>query len=156
MTSQQADPPEVLSLSQVADRLGMKRPNVSKFLTRRGVRPYLKKASGYFWRADEIDRVKAEREADERQMAADRQRRDSALRRSGREPEPTVHPGAERLGDRQKAVLRALASRPLKSDGEAMRAAFRRLSERGLVEPVRGEQGVFALTSKGQEVAASL
>src|SRR4051812_5021381 len=112
MTQEHVEPelPEVLSLSQVADRLSMKRSNVTKFLTRRGIRPAIKKAAGYFWRAEEIERVKAEREADTRQMEADRRRRESALNPAAREEEPKV-PGGERLGDRQKAVLRALLNR---------------------------------------------
>lgn len=148
------EPPEVLSNNQVAARLQMKRPNVSKFLMRRGIRPAAKKAHGYFWSVEDVERVKVEREADEAQMAADRKRRETALRRQGGEPEPEVHPAAARLGERQQAVLRALRERPLKSTNEATRAAFRRLSERGLVHQI--EEGAWALTILGQDVAATL
>jgi hypothetical protein len=147
-------PPRVLTLAEVATRLNMSRSNVAKFLARRDVSPWLKKAQGYFWREEDIERVKAEREADPERMAADERRRQAALRGPAPKPERLPVP---RLGPTQKAVLKAMRERPGSSgDGDATRMALMRMRERGLVEAVEGERGLYSLTPLGLEVAGKL
>lgn len=147
--------PRVLSLSEVAERLGMKPPNVAKFLARRGIEPVLAKAQGYFWAEDAIERVKAEREADEARMAADARRRKAALEgpaeREPREPKP-------RVGGRQAELLEAMLRRPISADDNATRLAIRRLRLRGFVKATRTANGgaVYQLTEAGREVAGRL
>lgn len=151
-------PPRVLSLSEAAEVLHMKRPNVAKFLARRGVSPAIEKASGYFWWEADILRVKAEREADERRMGSDRRRRASALARAaggeaGREMPP---PEIPRLGRTQRDLLTSMLRRPVVPtvDGPE-RFALRRLAQRGLATPIEGERG-FTLTDEGRRVAAEV
>lgn len=143
--------PRVLSLSEAAERLNMKPPNVAKFLARRGVEPAFAKAQGYFWNEADIDRVKGEREADEARMAADERRRQAALEgaapREEREPKP-------RVGGHQAELLTTLMSKPIAPSSNAERLALRRLRLRGLVtaEP----NGPFQLTDAGRELAGRL
>lgn len=153
-----ADPapmPRVLSLSEVAERLNMKRPNVAKFLLRRGIMPQFTKASGYFWNEVTIDAVKAEREADEARMAADDRRREGAL--VGARPRVRRPPELVRLGATQRDLLDRLAERPVHGTNDSDRLALRRLRERGLVEPVpNARRGTYQLTAKGRGAAAKL
>lgn len=146
--------PRVLSLSEAAERLRMKRPNVAKFLSRRGVEPAFTKAQGYFWWEADIDRVKAEREADAVRMAADAKRRLAAIH-GGVQREP-VPPELARLGATQRELLTTMLRRPGTVTDESSRAALRRLRERGLVEPVRGENGTFQLTAKARPLVSQL
>lgn len=137
--------PRVLSLTEAAARLKMKPPNVAKFLARRGVKPVLSKAQGYFWSEDDIERVKAAREQDTARMASDRRRRRGALQGHA----------ASRLGQHQLALLPRLLRTPLTPATEAERHALRRLRERGLVKAVR--QGrAYELTPAGRELAVDL
>jgi hypothetical protein len=146
----------VLSLSECAERLRMKRSNVAKFLARRGVEPAFPKAQGYFWWASDIERVKAEREADERRMTADEKRRHAALHgRAEARAEPPP-PELRRIGATQRAVLSELLRRPVRPETDAERLALRRLRERGLVESVPGERGVYQLNTVGRAAAVRL
>lgn len=143
--------PRVLSLSEAAERLNMKPPNVAKFLARREVKPALAKAQGYFWLESDIERVKGEREADEARMAADERRRRAALEgaapREPREPKP-------RVGGHQADLLTTLLSKPVTPGSNAERLALRRLRLRGLVEAA--DDGAFQLTDAGRELAGRL
>jgi hypothetical protein len=154
MTDTAAEPRRVLSLSESAERLRMKRPNVAKFLARRGVEPAFSKAQGYFWWEDEIERVKAEREADATRMAADERRRRSALARRGEAGHETPPPELPRLGATQRGVLVEMLRRPVEPTDE-VRFALRRLAQRGLAERVPGER-LFTLTGEGRRVAAEV
>lgn len=150
-------PRRVVSLSEIATLLGMKRSNVAKFLARRGIAPAIEKAQGYFWWADEIEKVKAEREADTAKLEADRKRRATALR--GRAPEPEVLPPAlKRMGARERSMLAELMLRPVTPRSDASRrAALRRLSDRGLCQVIPGSTPItYALTSKGAEAGGAL
>jgi hypothetical protein len=147
----------VLSLSEAADLLHMKRSNTGKFLRRRGVEPAFPKAQGYFYWAADIERVKAEREANEERMAADARRRESALNRTRGEvntgPPP---PEVERLGPAQRAVLSELVRKPLPVTGEN-RFTIHRLRQRGLVDYVPGATPRTAqLTAEGGRLAGWL
>lgn len=149
--------PRVLTLSETADRLNMKRSNVAKFLARRGVQRAFAKRVGYFWYEDAIDQVKAEREADEERMAADERRRESALRRADGQPAPEpVRTPSVRLGRTQRDLMEELRERPARPSNDARRLALRRLRERGLVENTPGERGLYQLTDSGLEVAGQL
>lgn len=146
--------PRVLTLSEVAERLNMKRSNVAKFLARRGIQPSLAKASGYLWREDLIDAVKADREADEARMAADARRREGALHGAAvpsRQP-----PELQRLGSTQRELLARLCERPVRPISNSDRLALRRLRERGLVALVPGERGIYQLTPEGGRTAGLL
>lgn len=157
MTMSPASVPRVLSLAEVADRLDMKRPNVAKFLARHNVAPAYKKASGYFWHEADIERIKAQREADTERMAADARRREAALRRNHNEVVTPVPPAAAlRLGRTQREVMERLAQRPIRAENDAVRLALRRLRERHLVESVAGERGLYALTDEGRSAVAGL
>lgn len=145
-----------LSLSEVAEILHMKRPNVAKFLARRGVEPAFAKAQGFFWWESDILKVKAEREADEERMAADAQRRRSAQARvRGEVPAEPPRPEV-RLGERQTAVMLQLLRRPVAPTDE-VRFSLLRLAKRGLVERFEVD-GVrrYRLTDEGRRVAGSL
>lgn len=145
----------LLSLSEAADVLKMKRPNVAKFLARRGIKPAVPKAQGYFWWAADIERAKREREADKARMAADAQRRESALH--GRRREPSPPPELARLGRAQREVLSELLRHPIPRPQDARRFALLRLAKRGLAEELTGEAGsVFALTEQGRALAGHL
>lgn len=147
----------VLQLSEIAVRLEMKRSNVAKFLARRGVRPIIAKSSGYLWREEDIERVKAEREADAERMDADRRRRESAVRRVDGQPGPPVeHVPGPRLGRTQRDLVEELTERPRTATGESRRHAMRRLRFRGLVEAVPGERNLYQLTDSGREIAGQL
>lgn len=149
-----APAPRVMSLSEVADLMDMKRPNVAKFLARRGVRPMFAKAQGYFWDAAEVERVKAEREADDDLMAANERRRAAALglEMPPRPEEPQRMPEAARLGPRQRELLQEMEQRPGTPVDDAQRLVLRRLRLRGLVEPVPGERKLYQLTDLGRRV----
>jgi hypothetical protein len=151
-------PRRVLSLAEVADRLDMKRPNVAKFLARHGIEPAFAKASGYLWFEEDIERIKAQREADAERLAADQRRREAALRRNQNtvEPAPVPPAAAIRLGRTQREVLERLAQRPVRAENDAVRLAMRRLRERHLVAAVPGERGLYALTDEGRSAAAAL
>lgn len=146
-TTTEAPPevPRVLSLTEAAQRLKMKPPNVAKFLERRGVAPALAKAQGYFWREEDIERVKAEREADTKRMAEDRKRRRGALRGQSK----------TRLGPHQLALLPRLLRRPVRPADNAERLAIRRLRERGYVEPTQDGRA-YKLTAAGRAMAVNL
>lgn len=146
--------PRVLSLSEAADRLRMKRSNVAKFLGRRGVQPAFTKAQGYFWWEADIERVKAEREADTRRMAADEKRRRAAVE-GGVKREP-IPPELSRLGATQRNLLQTMLRRPCTAGSDAERLAIRRLRSRGLVEPVPGERGAHQLTDTARGLVAQL
>lgn len=147
--------PRVLSLSEVADRLNMKRPNVAKFLARREVEPAFSKAQGYFWWESDIERVRLEREADATKMDADCRRRESAL--GGRaEPVAPLPPELARLGESQKRLAAELLRRPVRPAIEADRFALRRLRGRGLAERVEGEPGLWTATALLRRLAEFL
>lgn len=154
MTAQEA-PPRVLSLSEAAERLNMKRSNVAKFLARRNVQPAFAKAQGYFYWEDDIDRVKREREADTRRMAADNKRRRAALGSGEIRSEP-VPPELSRLGATQRALLGELLRRPVRPDTDAKRLALRRLAERGLAGPMPDTPGTYLITPTGRSAAGRL
>lgn len=145
--------PRVLSLSEAADRLRMKRSNVAKFLARREVQPAFSKAQGYFWWEADIERVKAEREADEKRMAADERRRRAAVE-GGVQREPVPQEIA-RLGSTQRDLLLTMLRRPYATNGDAERLAMRRLVSRGLAEPVPGERA-FQLTARARPLVGQL
>lgn len=147
--------PRVLSLAEVAERLNMKRPNVAKYLARHGIRPAFAKASGYLWHEADIERIKAQREADEAKLAADERRREAALRNSDGTAAPVPPQAALRLGRTQREVMERLAQRPVRPENDAVRLALRRLRERDLVEAA-GERGLYQLTDEGRDVAAAL
>lgn len=147
--------PRVLSLSEAASRLNMKRSNVAKFLARRSVEPAFAKAQGYFWWEADIERVKAEREADKARMKADAKRRRAALKRTGEVPVTVPPPELARLGERQKLMLGELLRHPVAPGDDATRLALRRLRDRGLVEKVQGT-GTYQLTTTGREAAVQL
>lgn len=154
MTIKAQAPPRVLSLSEAADRLHMKRSNVAKFLARRGVTPAFSKAQGYFWWESDIVRVKEEREADEKRMAADEKRRRAAVE-GGVKREP-IPPELSRLGATQRDLLSTMLRRPYSPANDAERLALRRLASRGLAEPVPGERGAHQLTATARGLAARL
>lgn len=144
----------VVSLSEAANLLHMKRPNVAKFLARRGIEPAFPKAQGYFWWLADVERAKAEREADEEKMRADRQRRESAL--NGRpEPAPSRPPELAHLGKAQRDLALVLLRHPIPYPKDASRFALRRLRQRGLVEPVPGET-TWQATARLREIAGWL
>jgi predicted DNA-binding transcriptional regulator AlpA len=152
------DGERVLSLSEVAERLRMKRPNVAKFLARRGVEPAFPKAQGYFWWESDVERVKAEREADPDRMAADARRRRTAVARAGGEADQEETPpevDVNRLGITQQLLLQEMLRRPVPPDGNTARSALRRLALRGLAERVPGER-VYQLTPLGRRAAAEV
>lgn len=151
-------PDRVLSLSEVADLLDMKRPNVAKYLARKGIRPKFAKAQGYFWDAAEVERVKAEREADEELMAVNARRRAAALGNPLPPPERPVPraPEAARLGPRQRELLLEMEQRPGTPIDDARRLVLRRLRLRGLVEPVPGERKLYQLTEAGRRAVEVL
>jgi hypothetical protein len=154
VTIKAQETPRVLSLSEAADLLRMKRSNVAKFLARRGVNPAFTKAQGYFWWEADILRVKEEREADTERMAADEKRRRAAVE-GGIHREP-VPPEIARLGRTQRDLLQSMLRRPTTAASDKERLALRRLVSRGLVEPVPGERGVHQLTSTARALAAQL
>jgi hypothetical protein len=142
-----------LSLSQCAEILHMKRPNVAKFLARRGIEPAVAKAQGYFWWSGDVERVKSEREADDRRMDADRRRRETALaRRHGEPVEPM--PEIVRLGGTQRTLMEEMLRRPVHQT-DTTRFALLRLRKRGYCDRI-GEDGTWALTAQGREVAGNL
>jgi hypothetical protein len=153
VTIKAQETPRVLSLSEAADRLHMKRSNVAKFLARRGVRPAFSKAQGYFWWESDIDRVKAEREADEARMAADEKRRQAAIH-GGQHREP-VPSEISRLGRTQRDLLTTMLRRPVVASSDAERLALRRLVQRGLAERIDGEGGSHRLTDTARSLVAA-
>jgi hypothetical protein len=168
----------LLSLSEVAAILKMKRPNTAKFLVRRGIKPAMEKASGYFWWEADILRVKKEREADTERMASDAKRRAAALRRingeaatesqhqemvdaltavDGRAADAAAKP--VRLGKTQKAVLLELLRHPITDPDDSQRLALRRLKPLGYVESMddaTGKKKVWVLTDEGRREAAEV
>lgn len=154
MTIKEQEPARVLSLSEAADRLHMKRSNVAKFLARRGVKPAFSKAQGYFWLESDIAHVKREREADKERMAADEKRRRAAIE-GGQRREP-VPPEISRLGRTQRDLLLAMLRRPVTPDNDAERLAMRRLVQRGLAERIDGEGGAHQPTNTARTLAAQL
>lgn len=154
MTMSAPDVPRVLSLSEAADVLHMKRSNVAKFLARRGVVPAFTKAQGYFWWEADIQRVKAEREADTTKMAADAKRRHAAVH--GGIERKVIPPELARLGATQRMLLTTMLRRPGVATSDAERLALRRLRERGLVEPVEGERGTFQLVGRVRPLVSQL
>jgi hypothetical protein len=142
----------VVSLSEAAEILRMKRPNVAKFLARRGIEPAFPKAQGYFWWFADVDRARQERESDEAKMAADRQRRASAVNGPPARSEP---PPAEvaKLGPVERAVLSELLRRPIPYPKDSRRFALRRLRQRGLVVQVPAEK-TWQLSPRGRELAS--
>jgi len=152
MKTDQEPMPRVLSLSEASERLNMKRSNTSKFLARRRVEPAFSKAQGYFWWEADIDRVKAEREADKARMASDDKRRSAALKRGQPEPPP---PELARLGATQRALLSELLRHPVTAEVDAERLALRRLRDRGLVEQMSGLSS-YQLSVAGRRLAAFL
>jgi hypothetical protein len=152
-------PGRVLSLSEIADLMDMKRPNVAKWLARKGIQPKFAKAQGYFWDADEVERAKAEREADEELMAVNARRRAAALGNPLPPPErpvSTTPPEAARLGPRQKELLLEMEQRPGVPVDDARRLVLRRLRLRGLVEAVPGERKLYQLTDAGRRAVEVL
>ena len=144
----------VVSLSEAADLLHMKRSNTAKFLARRGVEPAFPKAQGYFWWLADVERAKAEREADEARMAADRQRRETAL--NGPPPRPEQRPPElAHLGRAQRDLALVLLRHPIPYPKDASRFALRRLRQRGLVEPVPGAE-TWQATARLREIAGWL
>jgi hypothetical protein len=144
----------VVSLSEAADLLSMKRSNTAKFLARRGVEPAFPKAQGYFWWLADVERAKAEREQNKARMAADAQRRDSAL--NGRPPDPDPPPPElARLGSAQRDLALVLLRHPVEYPKDARRFALRRLRQRGLVEPVPGAS-TWQATARLREIASWL
>jgi len=104
--------------------------------------------------AAERRREKAEREADEEKMRADRQRRESAL--NGRpEPAPSRPPELAHLGKAQRDLALVLLRHPIPYPKDASRFALRRLRQRGLVEPVPGEE-TWQATARLREIAGWL
>jgi hypothetical protein len=146
-----AETPRVLSLTEVGNRLRMKPSNVAKFLARHGVKPAFVKGQGYLWAEEDIERLRAAREADVEKRAADERRREAAL--SG--PPPAVIDSV-RLGKHQQQILVRLRQRPMRAAGDSERLALRRLVIRGLAEQVPGEDGNYQLSERGREVAAAL
>jgi hypothetical protein len=147
--------PRVLSLSEAAERLNMKRSNVAKFLARRGINPAFAKAQGYFWWEADIDRAKREREADRQRMAADAKRRRAAIHGAEHTREP-VPPEIARLGATQRRILKDMLRRPVHEQTDSTRLALRRLRERGLVEPIPGTRTHYQLTQVGRAAAGRL
>jgi hypothetical protein len=145
----------VLSLSEAADVLRMKRSNTAKFLARRGIEPAFPKAQGYFWWEVDVERARDEREADKARMAADARRRDSAIH--GRPPqEPPPPPELARLGAAQREILSELVRHPIPNPKDARRFALRRLAQRGLAERLPDDDGVYVLTKRGRGLAGHL
>ncbi len=144
----------VLSLSEAADVLHMKRPNVAKFLARRGIEPAFPKAQGYFWWVSDVERAKAEREADKERLAADERRRRSAI--DGPPPPPeSPPPEVARLGRTERAVLAELLRHPIPYPKDSRRFALRRLRQRGLAVQVPAEE-TWQLSDRGRELAGWL
>lgn len=156
MTTEPQTTPRVLSLSEAAERLRMKRSNTAKFLARRGIAPAFSKAQGYFWWEADIERVKAEREADKVRMAADERRRLAANRGRAELARRPVPPELARLGHTQRALLSELLRHPVHQETDATRLAIRRLHARGLVEGVDGANGTYQLTTSGRVAAGKL
>jgi hypothetical protein len=149
-----ADGERVVSLSEAAELLRMKRPNVAKFLARRGVEPAFAKAQGYFWWLADVERAKAEREADEERMAVDARRRETAIH--GRPPEPPPPPPElSRLGETQRELALILLRHPVPYPKDARRFALRRLRQRGLAVQVPGEE-TWQATPRLREIAGWL
>ena len=149
-----SETPRVLSLSEVAERLSMKRPNVAKHLTRHGIAPAFAKAQGYFWWEADIEKHRKEREANKKKMAADAARRRSALRNRG-----LAENGAgPNLGPTERELLAALRQRPMQPDNDRVRSGLRRLRLRGYVSRVPGmaAEHWYELTPEGRTVAGRL
>lgn len=142
----------VVSLSEAAERLRMKRPNVAKFLGRRGIEPAFPKAQGYFWWEADIERARREREADKARMAADARRRESALNGPPERPE-SPPPEVARLGRTELLVLGELLRHPMPYPKDSRRFALRRLRRRGLVAQVPDES-TWQLSARGRELAS--
>lgn len=137
------DKPKMLTLREAADVLGMKRPNVRDFLSRRGIEPAMETGYGPLWAEADVLRAKNDRAADEARLSADAQRRRSALRRRN-------GAAALRLGARQKDLLSHMELvGPWRARSDAERLALRRLNDRGLV--ARTDDG-WILTDAGREV----
>lgn len=142
----------VLSLSEAADLLRMKRSNTAKFLARRGIEPAFPKAQGYFWWLADVERARQERDADTAQLEADARRRRSAI--EGPPPRPdSPPPEVARLGRTERAVLSELLRHPLPYPKDARRFALRRLRQRGLVVQVPDER-TWQLSPRGRELAS--
>ena len=148
---------QVLSLSQIGDRLAMKRSNVAKFLARRGILPAFPKAQGYFWWESDIEAVRKEREADEEKMSADEKRRRAALARVDGKPRRDAKL-PKGIGPTQATLLRELMARPRVPATRAEGEAFRRLKARGLANFILDGDGrrVWRLTPAGFRVASRL
>lgn len=141
----------VVSLSEAAAILGMKRPNTAKFLARRKIRPAFPKAQGYFYWLSEIEEAKRQRDADKAKLEADARRRSSALH--GPPPAPVAPPPeVARMGDRQREVARVLLRHPIPYPKDPSRFALRRLRLRGLAEQVPGEDA-WQATDRLRELA---
>lgn len=148
--------PRVVNLTQVAEILEMKVSNVAAFLERRGVVPFATTIQGRLWTLTSIEAVRDVYEAEGRREAD--VRRSVSMRNPGGRSGPVRRDRVvARTGPTQRRILVAFASGGL-VDGagsSSVRSAFRRLVERGLVEPVGsvGRARSFRLTREGRRVA---
>jgi hypothetical protein len=147
---------KLLSLSEIATVMRMKKANVARYLARHGIDPAMAKAAGYWWWESDILRVKAEREADTKQMASNERRRESAVK--GEQQNGGLPAKYWRLGAAQRKQLVELLRRPVSPTIEAHRLALRRLEPWGLVESEQDVDKVtwYSLTDEGRKVAALL
>ena len=145
-------PKRVMTLTEIADYLDMRRSNVRKFLERRDIHPAFEKRSGSLWDAEDIKRVKRERDGDERRQH-DEVRRATALETAARRAQ--MDPDIERMGRSMKnELLRLYLYRRVTTDVPAEVAALRRLKARGFVRTWPGN--VYGLTTLGRRAARKL
>ncbi len=159
----ETDPVVVVGVSEAATILvGMQRSNVANFLDRR-ITPYAVRPDGRgkLWRREDVERVKAEYDADEAKVAADNRRRASA-RGEPSPPRPAPEPREPRvvIGPRQRLAMELMVDGPLVPteyvEADQLRTAIWRLAERGFVRVVEDSPRSYALTEEGREAWETL
>jgi hypothetical protein len=155
--------PEMMGVTAAASYLEMSKPNLRKFLDRRGVHPTVLSPRP-LWDRRDLERVRSEYLADRVKVEADIRRRNSALGILTEGLEDGVPSVAVRIGPTQRGILtelflescplvpRDFEIRQVASENESKQALLR-LRDRGFVE--LGDGG-FVLTDLGREAAGSL
>ena len=143
-----------ISLTDAAELLGMAKPNVAAFLSRRGVERDL---AGRYERP-KVEAALAAYEAEGRRESDQKRRETMRGRRRPSKPRATPDPAVSRTGETQALVLLRLAGYPVDEPApNALRLARLRLVERGLVEAVgEGRSRTFEISTEGRRVARVL
>lgn len=150
----------LVGVAEAAEILDMKRSNVSKFLEKR-IAPYAERQAGStrstLWRREDVERARDEYRSDSEKLDADERRRAAA--RGERPPKPRRSGPRIALGGTQRRALLLLADGPCSAtseDGQSLRLALLRLSDRGLVRSLGGRPRRYELTSAGRRALADL